>query len=209
MKIYTFYSDSHKSLYNLFLESISKTNPNLEIETDILPQEGSGSFMEEGWEKTMTGKVDQIIKACRRGEIFIHSDSDVVFLKNIEDRILEELGDFDIAFQDDGAVGVCMGFFICRPTSTVISLFEEVKSILSEFQGHDQNALNSIISKYPVKYKRLSPLFFNYGQLGLGVWKGEEFEVNPEIYLLHANWVIGVENKISLINYVSSSVLKN
>lgn len=208
MKIYTFYSTSHKDLYDIFIKSISKTNPGLEIETDILPQEGSGSFMDKGWEKTMTGKIDQIIRASKEGNIFIHSDSDVIFFKNIEEKIIEELGDFDIAFQDDGNVGVCMGFFICRPTPVVISLFEEVRNLLPRFEGHDQNALNSIISRYPVKYKRLSPLFFNYGQLGKGVWKGEEFSPDPNIYLLHANWVIGVKNKISLINYVSSYVSK-
>lgn len=208
MKVYTFYSESHSVLYELFSKSILETNPGLEIETDTLPQEGSGSFMEEGWEKTMNKKVDQIIRACEIGEIFIHSDCDVFFFRNIEKEILDELGNFDIAFQDDGIVGMCMGFFICKPSPIVTELFKEVKSILPRFQGHDQNALNSIISKYPIKYKRLSRLFFNYGQFGKGVWNGESFSVDPNILILHANWTIGVENKVKLIDHVSSKILE-
>ena len=88
MKVYTFYSDSHKSLYDIFLKTLRETNPEIEVFVDVLNQEGSGSFMEEGWESTMGKKLDQIISACERGEVFIHSDSDVIFLKNIEKDVL-------------------------------------------------------------------------------------------------------------------------
>jgi hypothetical protein len=206
MKIYTFYSDSHKYLYDVFIESLENTNPGIDIVTDILEQKGSGSFMENGWESTMNKKLDQIIRACEIGEIFIHSDSDVIFLKNIEEEILSELGDSDIVFQDDGEVGLCMGFFICNPNPTIISLFKKVKEILPEFQGHDQNAINSIIKNYGVNYKKLSHRFFNYGQTRHKIWNGEYFEVPKNILVCHANWTIGIENKLKLISLVKRQI---
>jgi hypothetical protein len=206
MKIYTFYSESHMDLYKIFMESVSKTNPNLEIETDTVPQEGSGIFMEEGWERTMTKKMDQIIRASKSEEIFIHSDSDVIFFKNIESEILEELGDYDLAFQDDGDAGLCMGFFVCKPSPQITKLFEAVRSSISSFNGHDQNALNHLINSHPIRYKKLSSAFFSYGQLRRGVWGGEEFQVDPKIRVLHANWVIGIDKKIDIIKYVSSNI---
>jgi hypothetical protein len=206
MKLYTFYSESHKYLYDLFLDSIHKTNSFIDINVDILDQQGSGSFMESGWESTMGKKLDQIIRACEEGDIFIHSDSDVIFLRNIEEKILEELGDFDIAFQDDGVVGLCMGFFICKPNTEITSLFKKVKEILPSFKGHDQNALNSIIQNYNIKYKKLSHLFFNYGQTRSRVWNGEDFEVAEDILVFHANWTIGTENKIKLINKIKNKI---
>ena len=209
MKIFTFFSESHRKLHKLFLESLEKTNPNIQIHSDVIAQSGTGIFMDKGWENSMSDKLDQIIGSCEFGEIFIHSDSDVYFFNSIEEKILEELGDFDIAFQDDGHVGLCMGFFICRPNSNVINLFKSVKSILNEFNGHDQNALNSIIDSSGVKYKKLSGLFFNYGQKYGKVWDGEDFDIDPDILILHANWVIGVENKIKMISLVQQKIKKN
>jgi|APGre2960657404_1045060.scaffolds.fasta_scaffold06206_5 hypothetical protein len=206
MKILTFYSESHKDLYDLFMESISRTNPDITVHSDLIEQTGSGNFMENGWEKSMSKKLDQIIEACEQGEIFIHSDSDVYFFDKIRDSLIQELDDFDIAFQDDGHVGLCMGFFVCRPNQKVIKLFKSVKEILSNFNGHDQNALNSLIETSGVKYKRLSNLFFNYGQKYGKVWDGEDFDIDPGILLLHANWVIGVKNKIDLISHVAQKI---
>jgi hypothetical protein len=202
MKIYTFYSDSHKNLYDIFIKSLEETNPDLDLHTDLYDQSGSGIFMEDGWENMMSNKLDQIISACQKNKIFIHSDCDVYFLKNIKNRILEELGDFDIAFQNDGPGGLCMGFFICKPNDRIIEMFRKVKEILPFFNGHDQNALNSIIDKSGVTYKNLSPLFFNYGQKYRKIWEGEEFEIDPDILVLHANWTIGIENKMKIIEYV-------
>lgn len=208
MKIFTFFSESHKLLHDLFLESVSKTNPSLEIRSDLINQSGTGVFMDKGWEDSMSDKLDQIIKSCESEEIFIHSDADVYFFSPIEEKLIEELGEYDIAFQDDGHVGLCMGFFICRPNKRVTDLFRNVKSILGRFDGHDQNALNSIIDSSGVKYKKLSGLFFNYGQKYGKVWEGEDFEVDPNILMLHANWVIGVENKIKMISLVSQKIEK-
>jgi hypothetical protein len=206
LKIFTFFSKSHILLHDLFIESIKRTNPNLKVQSDLIEQFGKGVFMDDGWERSMSKKLDQIIKACESEEIFIHSDSDVYFFRDIEKKILEELGDFDIAFQDDGYVGLCMGFFVCRPNKKVIDLFKSVKSILSNFEGHDQNALNSIISSSGVRYKKLSHFFFNYGQKNGKTWEGEDFDVDPNILILHANWVIGVENKLKLIYKVKQKI---
>lgn len=206
MKIFTFYSESHGLLYDLFKESLSRTNPNLEMHVDKIDQFGNGVFMEEGWQKSMTMKMDQIIGACEQGEIFIHSDSDVYFLGEIEKQLVDELGNFDIAFQDDGYVGLCMGFFICRPSENVLNLFKKVRLSLGQFNGHDQNALNSLIPDSGVSYKKLSHLFFNYGQKYGKVWGNENFDFDPEILLLHANWTIGIENKIRMIDYVRNKI---
>jgi len=65
--------------------------------------------------------------------------------------------------------------------------------------------LNSIINNYPIKYKRLSHKFFSYGQLDRGVWNSEDFNFPDNIILLHANWTIGVDNKIKLIEKLKNN----
>lgn len=198
MKIYTFYTDTHKILYNSFLESIKNTNSDLLVVSEYFEQECNGNFMADGWNKTMHRKVDQIIKSCKENEIFIHSDCDVYFKRSIKSIIIEELGDFDIAFQDDSSSGYCMGFFICKPSKTIIDLFEDVRNNIESY-GNDQLALNSLIYKYNIRHKKLSNRFFSYGQLNRGVWSNDDFEFPNETLLIHANWTIGVDNKLKLI----------
>jgi len=125
MKIYTFYTDTHKKLHEYFLESVT-INSNLTVVSDYFNQECNGNYMSDGWNNTMLKKVDQIIKACENNEVFIHSDCDVFFKKDIYNDIIEELGELDIAFQDDSSSGLCMGFFICKPSEIIVNLFREV-----------------------------------------------------------------------------------
>jgi len=198
LKIYTFYTETHKILHSYFIESLKQTNENLIPISDYFEQECDGSFMSNGWNNTMTKKVDQIINACKENDIFIHSDCDVFFKRDIYNDIIEELSDYDIAFQDDSVAGFCMGFFICKPSQIIIELFEDVKKNINVY-GNDQIALNSIIQKYPIKYKKLSQKFFSYGQLNKGVWNNEDFSFPENISLIHANWTIGTENKLRLV----------
>lgn len=59
-KIYTFYTTSHKELYeDWFLASLKETNPNLELIVRNFDQEcASGQYMSDGWMDTMHKKMD-------------------------------------------------------------------------------------------------------------------------------------------------------
>lgn len=200
IKLYTFYTETHKSLYyNYFLDSYKKTNMNFELISDCFEQECDGNFMSDGWNKTMYKKIYQILKACGDNELFIHSDCDVYFKKNIKEPILQELDDFDIAFQDDVLSGYCMGFFICKPSKEISILFRDVINNIDKY-GNDQVALNKLINKYNIKHKKLSNRFFSYGQLKSGLWNNNNFELPSNALMMHANYTIGIENKMKLLD---------
>ena len=223
MRLYTFYSDSHVSLYTRFLSSITQSNPNVEIVVDKIAQDcATGEYMKTGWGDAMKNKVSQIIRAIDEGEVFVHSDCDIVYLKDIKAPLLEELGDHDIAFQNDGGTGgtwYCMGLFVCRPTESVRRLFTHVLENIDNFEGNDQLALNNAISDYKnrepgknwkdVKYKLLSNKFYTYGLTRPAdnmPWDGHQFHVSSDIITFHANWTKGINNKHKLLDYVSSKV---
>jgi hypothetical protein len=220
MKIYTFYSDSHFSLYERLKNSVEKNSPSLEIVTTKINQDCStGEYMSTGWGESMKNKLSVILSAIDNGEIFIHADSDIVFLKESKNILLEELGDNDIAFQNDGGTGgvwYCMGFFICKPTKRIKDLFTHVISQIDSFEGNDQLALNNAISDYKnnspglgwndIKYKHLSNRFFTYGLTRPHnnlPWTGQTFQVPQNIVAFHANWTKGIQNKHKLIDYIS------
>ena len=77
MKIFTFYSDSHKHLLDLFLKSFFK-NCNLDLIVKKIDQKCSGDYHSNGWKEAMISKIQYIIDSlnqCNEGEIMVHSDS--------------------------------------------------------------------------------------------------------------------------------------
>lgn len=201
MNLYTLYSESHKILYdNYFIPTCPKEFTLHSMVADQLCQ--SGSYYESGWSDICRQKVRMFKDACKAnmGSFFVWSDVDVIFFGPCKDALLEELGNYDIACQDD-FTGCCSGFFIVRANDRTLNLFSKM---LDDYQLEDQYSLN--IHLNCVSHKRLSHRFHNYGQTRGRVWNGEPFEVDKNILMHHANWIVGVAGKIRLLNYVRQCV---
>lgn len=201
MKLYTCYSPSHKVLYeNFFLKTVPKEE--FDIISYEIPQEcPSASFYQCGWEQTCFQKVKIFLKICKEniGNTFVFSDVDVQFFGNIKDVLLDELGEFDIACQNDTGNTYCSGFFICRANQNTLKMFE---SMVEKYDTEDQKTLNQNI--HLVKSKFLSNKFFTIGNLIHNSWKPSLFFplIPTSILMHHANFTIGIENKIKLLNAV-------
>ena len=177
MKIYTYYTDSHKILFDNYFSNIK----DLEIDATVGDQEcPSGSYYSNGWKTTTMKKVDVFIKATKEnmGGIFVFSDVDIQFFGPIKDQLLEELGDADIAIQNDYSGGLCSGFFICRGNERTLNMFENMKKNESQYL-EDQYALNMNLHYCNVKV--LSDKFWTFGAYGIQ-WKGQNLFHNK--YLL-------------------------
>lgn len=200
MKIYTIHSDSHNKLYqDFFLPTLPK---DLELNTSLIPQEcNTANFKEKGWSQTCYRKTDLFLQACDENpnDIFIFSDVDIQFFSpNIVDILLEELQDYDIACQyDTGYLPYCSGFFISRVNNRTIDLFSTINKRYIE---EDQTSLNIYINKCKAKF--LSNRFYTIAQSTRTVWTGQDFNIPNNILMHHANWVIGIQNKISLLKLV-------
>ena len=202
MKLYTIYTESHKNMYeNYFL----KTLPNeFEVISAEIPQDcPTGEFYKEGWDKTCYKKTELYLRACEEnmGETFAFSDVDIQFFGNIKETLLEELGDFDIACQNDTSHYYCSGFFVCRGNERTLNMFREM---VKNYDREDQTTLNNHI--HLVKSKFLSNKFFTIGHLLNTAWTGQEFDIKHDILMHHSNWVIGIDNKIKLLDLVRKKV---
>jgi len=198
MKIYTYYTDSHKPFYdNHFSISVE----DLEIVSFFGDQEcQTGSYYKEGWKQTTMKKVDVFIQACKenQGDVFVYSDVDIQFFGPIKEKLLEELGDYDIAIQDDYLGGMCSGFFVCRGNERTLRMFENMKTNESQYL-EDQHALNMNLNF--VKFKPLSHRFWTFG-IYKTQWKNQNFDIPDDILMHHANWTEGIQNKTVLLNIV-------
>jgi len=198
MKVYTYYTPSHKVFFD---DYFSKSLMDLEIVEFNGDQEcQSGSYYKDGWKSTTMKKVDVFIQACKenQGNVFVYSDVDIQFFKPLNDVLLEELGEFDIAIQNDYLGGMCSGFFVCRGNEKTLKMFEEMKSNETQYL-EDQHALNMNLKH--VRYKALSTKFWTFGSFGTQ-WKGQNFDIPQDLVMHHANWTEGIDNKIKLLNFV-------
>jgi hypothetical protein len=144
-------------------------------------------------------------KACEenQGELFAFSDVDIQFFGNVKETMIKELGDYDIACQNDTAQYYCSGFFICRGNESTLNMFSEMKK---NYEAEDQTTLNRHI--HMVKSKFLSNKFFTIGHI-LGLWTGQDFNIPYPILIHHSNWTAGIENKIKLLDIVRKKVENN
>jgi|688.fasta_scaffold626477_2 hypothetical protein len=206
MKVYTFFTDSHKVFLNNFIETFP-FEEGLDLEIKYFPQEcRSGKYREDGWKKTMWKKVEYIIESLNEtedNEMFVHADIDIQFFGNIKNDLIQliDSSNKDILFQDDGGV-VCMGFFICRKNEKTLSFFKKVLEFLNSFED-DQVATNYFLKENTVSYGILPQRYYTVG-IKHGLWFGDEtkFEIPNDILMHHANYTKGVDNKLKLLKHI-------
>ena len=189
---------------NYFKPSLVEGEYNLVCETK--DQECStGTYYEAGWNQTTYRKVEYFIKIAEEniGDIFLFSDVDIQFFGKTKDVLLEELGNYDIAAQDDTWDKMCSGFFICRSNERTISMFKNMKDNYHLYK-EDQDALNK--NRHLCKWKFLSRKFFTFGQLYGTVWNDQDFLTPKDILMHHANWCVSVSNKIKLLEKVKNQI---
>lgn len=218
MKILTFYSDTHKYLYkDFFLKSFDEHLSDHKLIAKYIDQlSPSGNYGSDGFGETMMEKITHIIDNINieDNEPMVFADCDIQFF----DDIKEDLGDYDIKFQDDVSC-ICAGFFICKQNERVLDFFKLVLSMLNSNMTDgkmrkgldDQVIINSIIKQNNTDLKTgLLPRnkYFTIASVnGTKRWNGEtNFEVPGEIVIHHANNMDTIYNKEKLMRLVKRYV---
>jgi hypothetical protein len=213
MNFYTFYTPSHEYIYEeFFIKSFPHNELTLHSSKfDQLCE--SANYRDHGWKDTMLHKMDTVIHGLESniGDLIVHGDCDIQFFPpGLKDTLIQELGDYDIAFQDDGT-RYCAGFFVCRSSKLIIDLFQEIKSNLHKFPD-DQEALQYFLKyKYKtINCKVLSYKFYTYASETNWQCYNSLDKINftkKDILMHHANYTIGVENKISIMSHIRDNIM--
>lgn len=188
----------------------------------------TGEYNSDGFDLTMIEKLTWIIDNIdiNDNEPMIFSDCDVQFFSDLT----FDLSNNDILFQHDyhpyfnyawfspknnkfgEYPNYCAGFFICKQNYNVKNFFQKVKNDLIEnLNGvlHDQTMMNKIINDgyEDIKHDKLdSNLYWTVGFATNGeIWDGQENIIIPKnIIMHHANFTIGINNKIKLMDLVKN-----
>jgi hypothetical protein len=216
MKLLTFYTESHKELFkSFFLNSFNEylKDDFILLESNYKQVCEKASYGTPGFGETMIGKLEHIIKNIdvNDNQPMVFSDCDVQFFKNIKTDILEDLGEFDIKFQDD-ILCLCAGFFVCRQNEVVLNFFKDVlHTLLLTIQNgmDDQQIINTFLTtkNHSISFDKLprEKYFTVASSTNAKQWNGEKFIVPNNIILHHANWTVGLDNKFKLMEYVKNN----
>ena len=238
MKFCTFFSESHKRLFDeSFIPSFPFEN-GLDLIIRKIEQEcPTGNLFDVGWVNSMTAKEVFINEVLERysNEIIVFSDVDIMFYGPIKQDLEDLLGDYDILFQKDhhnNPNGRCAGFFVAKSNEKVKKLFSNVleriresskerKDKRADFIHSEQNAVNREVEALEgLNWDFLPERYYTHGLYEQGIndpenasgfwWQNKTPEEIQNVYvpielkMHHANWCIGIERKLHLLNFVKS-----
>jgi hypothetical protein len=194
-------TDTHEPLLSILKETLP-----LDLDLHVLPVHQkcvSGRFKTQGWKDTMFDKVGMIVAACEshpEGSILLHLDADIQFFASrLSPLILSHLRGLDFCGQNNAAAGnkneMCGGFFAFRNSTATRKLFCDIIDGMRRGNNHDQLELNRLLPLSGLRYGYFARhLVWCPGRR----WKpGLPLKLPPEVLVHHANWTIGVENKIA------------
>jgi MoaA/NifB/PqqE/SkfB family radical SAM enzyme len=203
MKLIASFSPSHERLKDdWFLRTLKD---DYEICLHRCDVRGHGKYLQDDWTRAVLIKSDRIIEAIQDNwnDTFVYSDVDVMFFAPTKTAILASLADKDIVCQlDDPSGNLCTGFFGIRANEATLRLWHHVRQSV-ERDGRDQLAFNRMVRQQGDLRPGYLPLSF----FGRGTFAGrrglgrERFYIPPNAAMFHANWTIGIENKIVLLSH--------
>ncbi len=227
MNLYSFYTPSHRELvHDWFLSSLKDDYEiNLEAHCQICP---TARFKSAGWIRNMVQKANLILQAIEENldAVFVYSDVDIYFYQPTKELILSQIKDYDVIFQRNSIDNrVCTGFFAAKGNAKNRALWNHVKQELESQDKHSDQALvnNYLLNKYNLnnfskrcdfqareRYFNPAQLKWNYfpdeifspGIYQSKMWNpGDTINFPKNIILHHANWTMGVGNKLKQLKY--------
>lgn len=223
MKLISTYTESHKVFKDKwFLPSL---RDKYDLELIKCPDSHGGAYMDKEWSKAVLFKADVIIETIKKnwGKVFIYSDVDIQFFQPTKNILLKHIANNDIVCQKDDPFGqLCTGFWAAKANRRVLRVWKQVRKYIPK-EKRDQLVFNKIIKREQrgkrlsailqnifygnCKYSSLPKSFLSGGILTGKLWEpGMELLVPEDIVLHHANWTMGIENKIAQLKYVRKVV---
>jgi len=196
MRMYTIFTESHrKMLYKYFIPSLIPSEYLLTIKQ--FHQQGNGTFTSPEFRKIMIHKMEVCIEAIKEahGQHFVFSDCDIQFFGRTKEILLDTIANCDMAAQKNDDQEICAGFFICKASDKMRDIFSKCIEDLNQGTHNDQVALNRY--KHMFTWKFLNARQFWCPRYH---WKpGKRLNVPEDILVHHANWTVGIGNKIKML----------
>lgn len=164
------------------------------------PQTDDGKFGTQTFNyisKLTAGYCVEEMEKMEDGDLLLYCDSDVLLLEDPQ-WFAEQIGDNDFIFQSDYGTP-CMGFFVVRVSDRTKKVMLDAISLMDNTKNYQQ-VFNEIYDKYGLKYGYFKTSdVWNYGVNKGEVWNGGDITIPNNLKAFHANYTVGIENKIKLL----------
>jgi hypothetical protein len=196
---------TYEPIYKNFTYWLNKLNLPIELKL-VRADFNTEKYGSTEFNNLMRYRFTAIQEELLKDRVVIFTDLDVVFLKNPLPLVLNLLKKYEGVYSPDAGCK-CMGFFGVNPTESNKRLFDssyfmDKDSPNKEWKEgetiyHDQHVLNMRFNRDPYFQKLRSRHYlldendFPYGRH----WFSNAESIKDP-YLVHYNWVIGVEGKI-------------
>jgi hypothetical protein len=161
-------------------------------------------FGTEAWNlitKDIVGYILEEMSKLNDGDTIMYVDGDVLLLDKPE-WFESQLGDCDIKFQYETGFGPNFGFFVARISPGVIDLMQQT------YDGTNAGTNSQVAVKNVMATTTLKIGYFDTKDVwnvavynGGAVWNpGDEIKWPDSLKAFHANFTIGIPNKILLLN---------
>lgn len=212
LRLATYYTPTHREMCERYV--LSRASGFSEVVAREYPQRcPTGAFKQAGWNDCMQDKLDLLLRLPVDGAATLYVDSDVAVLPGLaewaESRV-RSMSFHEIGYSDD-VVQWCAGVMLFRSTAKVQAWWRLVADLSPIWNLPDQDVIHQLRGQadaqagtLPVPMSVLpADRVCNWATLGnLSVWSGEPIAVPETCVAWHANWVVGIDAKLSMLERV-------
>jgi hypothetical protein len=209
--LYSLYTPSHTVLKERYFMPTLPSD--VELHLRFVESEGAGFIQDESWRRAIIWKVELILEAIDRHAdgVFVYTDVDVQFFGSFTAWFHRALARHDLVFQADApGPALCAGFFFCRSTEVTRALWQQVLEQVRATQARedDQSVARRLVRHMPgLRYACLPPQFYGGGTMTGRNWNpGDKLRLPRGLLMHHANFTLGVENKVRQLDHVRELV---
>lgn len=208
----TAHSDSHKEMYERhFFPSFDQyLAPHCQLQKRLLPYY-AGNFGEEAFNEMGRESIAYTANVLRQniGRHIVVSGCDLRFYRDFMPEIEAALEAAELVGLNDVYGPVCgeLLAFVC--SERIIALYDWIAAHDRQY-SNEQFTLNAGIKALGIHAAMMPTNFWTVGHQGAQIWSPGNPVVPPQdIALHHANFTIGAENKLALLDAVFAAVSDN
>lgn len=175
----------------------------------------TGDFKSDGWNDCMLDKLNTLLNLPTDNMPTLYVDADVCLMPSLVEWCrwyVEHLEDDEVAFSDD-RIQWCAGIMLFRTTKRVQAFWQTIADLSRAWDLPDQDAMHQLRMQvaerkgvFPIRARVLpADVFCNWATVNEQIpqpWDGERFELPPTCLAWHANWTIGISNKMRMLERV-------
>ena len=215
LRLVTYYTPSHEAMCRRFV--LTRAYGFKAVRSVAYGQTcPTGAFKAAGWNQCMLDKLDTLLRVPTDGMPTVYVDADVALMPGFHDwcdQALAFMPKDGVAFSDD-VIQWCAGVMLFHATEKVRRWWQLLADLSPIWNLPDQDVIHQLRMQaeqtkgtLPIVPQVIpGDIVCNWATVSAPTvpqpWTGEAFTVPPTCLAWHANWTVGIDNKLAMLERV-------